>query len=84
MNVVSYSELRQKLKAHMDRVCADHAPLLVTRQNGDPVVLLSLAEYEGIEETIHLLASPVNAERLLQSIAEAKAGRLTEHDLIEE
>jgi antitoxin YefM len=82
MDVVSYSELRQKLKAHMDRVCEDHAPLLVTRQNGPPVVMLSLAEYEGLEETLHLLASPVNAERLLHSIAEANAGRLVEHDLI--
>jgi antitoxin YefM len=83
MDVVSYSELRQKLKAHMDRVCDDHAPLLVTRQNGPPVVMLSLAEYEGLEETLHLLASPANAERLLHSIAEANAGRLAEHDLIE-
>lgn len=82
MDVVSYSELRQKLKAHMDRVCDDHAPLLVTRQNGPPVVMLSLAEYEGLEETLHLLASPANAERLLHSIAEANAGRLVEHDLI--
>jgi antitoxin YefM len=66
----------------MDRVCDDHAPLLVTRQNGPPVVMLSLAEYEGLEETLHLLASPANAERLLHSIAEANAGRLVEHDLI--
>ena len=47
METVSYSELRQRLKAHMDRVCADHAPLLVTRQGGEPVVMLSLA---GIRE----------------------------------
>ncbi|HEX3884513.1 MAG TPA: type II toxin-antitoxin system prevent-host-death family antitoxin [Stellaceae bacterium] len=82
MDVVSYSELRQKLKVHMDRVCDDRAPLLVTRQNGPPVVMLSLSEYEGLEETLHLLASPANAERLLHSIAEANAGRLVEHDLI--
>jgi antitoxin YefM len=66
----------------MDRVCDDRAPLLVTRQNGPPVVMLSLSEYEGLEETLHLLASPANAERLLHSIAEANAGRLVEHDLI--
>jgi antitoxin YefM len=83
MDIVSYSELRQKLKAHMDRVCDDHAPLLVTRQNGPPVVMLSLSEYEGLAETIHLLASPANAERLLHSISEANAGRLFEHDLPE-
>jgi antitoxin YefM len=83
MDVVSYSELRQKLKAHMDRVCADHAPLLVTRQNGEPVVLLSLAEYHELDETAHLLSNPANAEHLRRSIAEAEAGQLTEHDLIE-
>jgi antitoxin YefM len=83
MEVVSYSKLRQNLKAHIDRVCDDCSPLLVTRQNGDPVVMMSLAEYQGLEETLHLLASPANAERLLHSIAEADAGRLAEHDLLE-
>ena len=83
MDAVSYSELRQKLKAHMDKVCHDHAPLLVTRQNGDPVVLLSLAEYEELDETAYLLRNPANAEHLRRSIAEAEAGRLTEHDLKE-
>jgi antitoxin YefM len=83
MDVVSYSELRQNLKARMDQVCDDHAPLLVTRQNGEPVVMMSLAEYEGLAETLHLLASPVNAERLLNAIKEADAGRLVEHELLE-
>jgi antitoxin YefM len=83
MDAVSYSELRRKLKAHMDRVCDDHAPLLVTRQNGEPVVLLSLAEYEELDETSYLLRSPANAERLRRGIADANAGRLIEHDLKE-
>jgi antitoxin YefM len=83
MDIVSYSQLRQKLKAHMDRVCSDHAPLLVTRQNGEHVVLLSLSEYEELDETSYLLRSPANAERLLRGVAEADAGRLTEHDLKE-
>lgn len=83
METVSYSELRQRLKAHMDRVCADHAPLLVTRQGGEPVVMLSLAEYESLEETLHLLRDPANAERLLRSIAQAEAGQLVEHDIDE-
>jgi antitoxin YefM len=50
MGTVSYSELRQQLKAQMDRVCANRAPLLVTRQGGESVVMLSLAEYESLEE----------------------------------
>ena len=83
METVSYSELRQKLKAHMDRVCADRTPLLVTRQGGEAVVMLSLAEYESIEETLHLLRDPANAERLLRSAREADEGRLVEHDISE-
>jgi antitoxin YefM len=83
METVSYSELRQKLKARMDKICADHAPLLVTRQNGEPVVMMSLAEYESLEETLHLLGNPANAERLLRSIAQAEAGQLVEHDIEE-
>jgi antitoxin YefM len=83
MDTVSYSELRQNLKARMDKVCDDHAPLLVTRQNGEPVVMISLAEYESLEETLHLLSNPANAERLLRSIAHAAAGKLAEHDISE-
>jgi antitoxin YefM len=83
MDTVSYSELRQTLKARMDRVCADGAPLLVTRQNGKPVVMMSLAEYESLEETLHLLSDPINAGRLLRAIEDAASGRLVAHDLRE-
>jgi len=83
MGHVSYTELRQNLKKHMDGVCESRAPLVVTRQNGEPVVMLSLAEYESLEETLHLLRDPANAARLLQSIAEAVAGKLVEHDIEE-
>ncbi len=47
MDHVSYTELRQNLKKHLDKVCDDRAPLVVTRRNGDAVVVLSLAEYEA-------------------------------------
>lgn len=83
MGYVSYTELRQNLKKHLDSVCDSRAPLVVTRQNGEAVVMISLAEYESLEETLHLLRDPANAERLLQSIAEAEAARLVEHDAVE-
>ncbi len=83
METVSFSELREKLAEHMDRVCAARAPLLVTRRDGEAVVMLSLAEYESLEETLHLLGDPANAERLLRSIRQAEEGKLVEHDLIE-
>jgi len=81
MGYVSYTELRQNLKKHLDSVCESRAPLVVTRQSGEPVVMLSLAEFESLEETLHLLRDPTNAERLLRSIREADEGKLVEHDL---
>jgi len=83
MGYVSYTELRQNLKKHLDSVCESRAPLVVTRQNGEPVVVISLAEYEALEETLHLLSDPANAERLLRAIREAEAGQLVEHDIRE-
>jgi antitoxin YefM len=83
MDHVSYTELRQNLKKHLDDVCDSRAPLVVTRRNGESVVMLSLTEYESLEEALHLLSSPANAERLLRSIAQADAGQLVEHDIVE-
>ena len=84
MDHVSYTELRQNLKRHLDKVCDDRAPLVVTRRNAEPVVVLSLTEYEALEETLHLLSNPANAERLSKSIAQAEAGQLVEHEIIDE
>jgi antitoxin YefM len=80
---VSYTELRGNLAAYMDQVCDDRTALVVTRQNARSVVMLSEEEYEGLMETVHLLKSPANAARLLQSVKEADEGRLVEHDVIE-
>ena len=83
MDHVSYTELRQNLKKRLDKVCDDRAPLVVTRRKGEAVVVLALTEYEALEETLHLLSSPANAERLSRSIAQAEAGQLVEHEIIE-
>jgi antitoxin YefM len=79
---VSYTELRNNLSDLMDEVCDSRAPLLVTRQNARSVVMVSEDEYEGLMETVHLLRSPANTRRLLESIAEANSGRFTEFELI--
>jgi antitoxin YefM len=81
---VTYTDLRANLAKYMDEVCDSHAPLHVTRQNARSVVLVSEEEYEGMMETLHLLRSPANAERLLRSIAEADEGKLVERELIED
>lgn len=83
MSVMSYTEARQNLAAVMDEVCDSRAPLIITRRRARPVVMLSLEEWEGIQETMHLLSNPKNAQRLRESIAAADRGELEPHDLIE-
>jgi antitoxin YefM len=83
MKHASYTDLRANLAKYMDEVCDTRDALLVTRQNARSVVLISEEEYEGMLETLHLLRSPANAARLLQSIEDADAGKLAEHALIE-
>ena len=80
---VSFSELRANMASHFDRIEADRTELIVTRQNHEPVVVMALSEWEAIQETMHLLSSPANAEHLRRSIAQADAGEAVEHDLIE-
>ena len=83
MNTVTYSELRQNLKGIMDRSSDRHEPVLVKRQNGDPMVLVSLQDYQSMEETAYLLRSPANAKRLLESLRESRSGNVAAHDLLE-
>ncbi len=80
---VTYSEFRDRLAAYMDQVWESRAPLHVTRQGGRAVVVMAEEEFEGWMETVHLLRSPANARRLLQSIVAANAGKLAKHDVIE-
>jgi antitoxin YefM len=81
---VSFTDLRNNLATHLDKVEADRTELVVTRQNHDPVVIVSLSEWEGMKETLHLLSTPENARHLRESIAQAKAGKLVERELIEQ
>lgn len=83
MDVINYSDARQNLKGVMDRVVSDVTEIVVTRQKGEAVVMVSLAEWNSINETLHLLSSPKNADRLLTAIRELEAGGGAEHELIE-
>lgn len=83
MNAVSYSVLRQNLAHYMNEACDSRDPILVTRQGGDSVVMMSLSEYQGLMETVHLLRSPRNADRLLEAIQSAEAGELKTLEILE-
>ena len=84
MNTINYSTFRSNLSSVLDQVNDDHVSVLVTRQNGKPAVILSLEDYKSFEETAYLMASPNNARRLHQAIAEVEAGKATRHEMLEE
>ena len=83
MEITTYSNFRQNLKSFLDKVFDSKDPVFVTRTNGQDVVVLSKDEYEGMQETLHLLSSPKNAQRLQESIQEFKQGGGQEKSLIE-
>lgn len=84
MRIASYSEFRRTLADAIDRVNADHEPLVITRDRGKPMaVLMSLEDFASYEETRHLLRSAGNAERLMEAIAELESGGGTERTIPE-
>ncbi len=83
MKAITYTAARQNLARTMDEVCKDHAPMIVTRKKSDSVVIMSLEDYEALEETAYLLRSPKNTRRLIESIVQLEDGRGTERELAE-
>jgi len=83
MHTTTYGEARQKLADLMRRAAENREPVQITRRNAENAVLLSLDEYKAMIDTLHLLSSPRNAERLLAAAARARAGELQEQVLID-
>ena len=83
MEAISYTTARSTLSSTMEKVCHDHAPVIITRKSEGAVVMMSLEDYEAIAETNYLLRSPANAKRLIESISELEAGGGKERKLAE-
>lgn len=83
MKAITYTAARQNLAKTMAEVCNDHAPVIVTRKQNESVVIISLEDYEALQETAYLLRSPKNAQRLIASIAQLEASKGTARELIE-
>ena len=81
MDVINYTEARASLKDVMDRVIHDRVEVVVTRKRREAVVVMSLDEYNAIQETLHLQRSPANARRLQAAIAQLEAGQGIARDL---
>lgn len=83
MDTVTYSHFRNHLAKVLDRVNDDHMPVLITRQNGKPAIVMSVEDFKSYEETAYLMASPRNAQRLNEAIAEVERGQGSEHELLD-
>jgi antitoxin YefM len=83
MKAITYTAARQNLAKTLESVCRDHAPVIVTRKSTDSVVIMSLEDYEALEETAYLLRSPRNTRRLIESIVQLEEGLGTERGFLD-
>ena len=83
MNALPYTTVRENLAKTLDRVCDEHEPVLITRRKAESAVLLSLSDYDSLQETVYLLSSRRNAARLRDAVDEIAAGKAQQRDLIE-
>jgi antitoxin YefM len=84
MQTISYSTFRSNLSSVMDSVNDDHKPVLITRQNGKPAIVISVDDFESYQETAYLMQNPANAQRLNNAMADIEDGKTSSHGLIEE
>ena len=83
MNAITYSQARENLAKTITNVCEDHSPVIITKKGTEAVVMISLEDYEAMEETTYLLRSPKNAKRLLESIDQLEHGKGKEREVID-
>ncbi len=84
MRVISFSDARNQLKSVLDQVVSDADYTIITRRGGDDAVVMSLDQFNGLMETVHLLKSPANAAHLAESIKQYRTGKITQHGLVDD
>ena len=82
MRIISYTDARNSLKAVLDAVEQDADITVITRRDAGDAVVMSMAQYQSMAETLHLLSSPANAAHLADSIAQYKAGKAKQRQLL--
>lgn len=83
MKTMSYTESRARYAEVLDGVVDDREEVVITRAGHEPVVIVSLADYESLRETAYLMRSPANARRLLDAMDRLEAGGGIAHELVE-
>lgn len=84
MRIVSFSDARNKLKSVLDQVVNDADYTVITRRDADDAVVMSLDQFNGLMETVHLMKSPANAAHLAKSIAQYRSEKAEQHGLIDD
>ena len=80
MDAISYTAARNNFSNTMEKVCNDHSPIIITRKNSEPVVMMSLDDYNSLMETVYLLRSSKNAANLAKSIQDLKDGNVVKKE----
>ena len=83
MRVVSFSDARNSLKSILDQVVDDADYTVITRRDASDAVVMSLASFNSLMETVHLLKSPANAAHLARSIEQYRKGQVKPQDLVD-
>ena len=83
MNAISINSAQNNLDNIMDQVCGDRLPIVITRSDKPAVIIMSLEDYQSLEETAYLMRSPNNAKRLIESISALEKGQGTERELLD-
>ncbi|WP_136678526.1 type II toxin-antitoxin system prevent-host-death family antitoxin [Neptunomonas sp. XY-337] len=81
MRVVNFSEARNKLKSVLDQVVDDADYTIISRRDADDAVVMSLDQFNGLMETVHLLKTPANVAHLEKSIQQYKEGKVVQREL---
>ncbi len=84
MKTMSYTESRKRYAEVLDSVVNDREEVVITRAGHEPVVIVSLADFESLRETAYLLRSPANARRLLDAMQRLESGAGERHELVDE
>ena len=82
MKVVNFSEARNQLKRVLDEVVNDADYTIISRRDSEDAVVMSLDQFNGLMETVHLLKSPANAIHLEKSIKQYRSGKISVHGLV--
>ena len=84
MKVVTFSDARKRLKSVLDQVVNDADYTVITRRDSEDAVVMSLDQFNGLMETVHLLKSPANAAHLAKSIQQYRTGNAKPQALVDD